>query len=151
AGEPITVSALIKPGAGGFLSAVLEPGKRAVSIAVSATSGTAGFIFPGDRVDMIVTHRLKVKEISSNSNQQDSTESVVSETFVEDVRGGAGDQMLDNPKNKAIPAKTVTLEVSPEQAEKVNVAVELGKISLALRSLASDPSKPVNPAAIPAN
>jgi len=131
AGEPVPQSALMKSGEGGFMSAVLEPGMRAVSIAVTATSGNAGFISPGDRVDLIVTHRVRVH--SGEPGQEDS---VVSETFVRDVRVIAVDQQLDNPENKAILAKTVTVEVSPQQVEKVSVAEEMGKISLALRSLA---------------
>lgn len=133
-GEAITAQTLVKPGAGGFLSAVLEPGKRAVSIAVSATSGTSGFIFPGDRVDLMITHRMKMQETPQSLEE----ESVVSETFIENVRVVAVDQLLDNPDNKALLAKTVTVEVSPEQAEKVSVAEDMGKISFALRSLAAD-------------
>lgn len=124
-GEPILKSMLVKSNEGGFMSAVLEPGRRAVSIPVDATSGNAGFIFPGDRVDLILTHAV--------TNQ--SVQTRASETFVEDVRILAVDQMLDNPENKAVLAKTVTLEVSPKQAEEINLAKDLGKISLSLRSL----------------
>lgn len=125
-GEPITKNLLVKSNEGGFMSAVLEPGKRAVSIPVDPTTGNAGFIFPGDHVDLILTHR----------NQQEMR---ASETFVENVRVLAVDQMLDNPENKAVLAKTVTLEVTPKQAEEINVAKDLGKISLSLRSLATTP------------
>ena len=139
AGEAIDQSALMKSGEGGFMSAVLEPGMRAVSIAVTATSGNAGFISPGDRVDLIVTHRIKFSTgVSGNAGAEE--ESVVSETFVQDVRVLAVDQMLDNPENKAILAKTVTVEVSDRQAEQVAVATEMGKISIALRSL-TNPQK----------
>lgn len=124
-GEPILKAMLVRSNEGGFMSAVLEPGKRAVSIPVDATTGNAGFIFPGDHVDLILTH--------SATNQ--SVQTRASETFVEDVRVLAVDQMLDNPENKAVLAKTVTLEVSPKQAEEINLAKDLGKISLSLRSL----------------
>lgn len=127
-GEPILKSMLVKANEGGFMSAVLEPGKRAVSIAVDATSGNAGFIFPGDRVDLILTHAV---------TNQASEQTRASETFVENVRVLAVDQMLDNPENKAMLAKTVTLEVSPKQAEEINLAKDLGKISLSLRSLST--------------
>ena len=139
-GEPITASALMKPGDGGFMSAVLSPGMRAVSIGVNATSGNAGFVFPGDRVDLILTHKITVGSSGGESagTQQDV---VVSETFVEDVRVLAVDQMLDNPENKAVLAKTVTLEVTSKQAEKINVAVNLGMISVALRSLGQEAEK----------
>lgn len=128
-GEPLTTSSLTRTAEGGFMSAVLEPGMRAVSIGVDATSGNAGFISPGDRVDLIVTHRLRNAE--TNSAQDGS---VVSETFVRDVRVIAVDQMLDNPENKAILAKTVTVQVNPRQAEQIAVAGEMGKISMTLRS-----------------
>lgn len=129
AGEPVPQNALMRSGEGGFMSAVLEPGLRAVSIAVNATTGNAGFVSPGDRVDLIVTHRFKTG--GANSLE----ESVVSETFVRDLRVVAVDQMLDNPENKAILAKTITMECSSRQAEQIAVAGEMGKISLALRSL----------------
>lgn len=125
-GEAITKSTLVKSSEGGFLSAVLEPGKRAVSIAVDATSGNAGFIFPGDKVDLLLTHQIQVGQQTERA----------SETFIEDVRVLAVDQSLDNPENKAMLAKTVTLEVTPKEAEEINVAKDLGKISLSLRSLA---------------
>lgn len=136
AGEPIQQTALMKAGEGGFMSAVLEPGMRAVSIAVTATSGNAGFISPGDRVDLIVTHRIK---IGANKDTGAGEEAVVSETFVSDVRVVAVDQMLDNPENKAILAKTVTVEVTQRQAQQIAVASEMGKISVALRSLTNGP------------
>lgn len=134
-GEPILKNQLVRSTEGGFMSAVLDPGKRAVSIAVDSTSGNAGFIFPGDRVDLILTHAVARQAIQSRA----------SETFVEDVRVLAVDQRLDNPENKAVLAKTVTLEVTPKQAEEINLAKDLGKISLSLRSLASakKPAAPV--------
>lgn len=131
-GEPITKNLLVKSNEGGFMSAVLEPGKRAVSIAVDATTGNAGFIFPGDFVDLILTHAVDTDRQAMRA----------SETFIENVRVLAVDQMLSNPENKAVLAKTVTLEVTPKQAEEINVAKDLGKISLSLRSL----SKPVTDA-----
>ncbi|MDX2113251.1 MAG: Flp pilus assembly protein CpaB [Alphaproteobacteria bacterium] len=137
AGEPVPPTALMKPGEGGFMSAVLEPGMRAVSVAVTATSGAAGFISPGDRVDLIVTHRIRITSGQETGNE----ESVVSETFVRNVRVVAVDQMLDNPENKAILAKTVTVEVDDRQAEQIAVASEMGKISMSLRSIAGSPSE----------
>jgi pilus assembly protein CpaB len=128
-GEPIAKNTLVRRSEGGFMSAVLEPGKRAVSIPVDATSGNAGFIFPGDHVDLILTHTFN-KQSGGDAQR-------ASETFIEDVRILAVDQSLDNPENKAILAKTVTLEVTPKQAEEINVAKDLGKISLSLRSLAT--------------
>jgi len=138
-GEPINKTYLVKSNEGGFMSAVLQPRMRAVSIAVDPTTGNAGFIFPGDRVDLIVTHAVNVV----TSDETRGKEVLASKTFVEDARILAVDQRLDNPENKAILAKTVTLEVTPKQAEKINVANEMGDISLSLRSLASEDEKAI--------
>lgn len=129
AGEPIIPSLLMKSGEGGFMSAVLEPGKRAVSISVNPTSGNAGFVSPGDRVDLLITYHAS-KEQSSGKG------SITTETFVNNVRVLAVDQNLENPENKALLAKTITVEVSPDEAEKISVAAEMGKISVALVSTA---------------
>lgn len=129
-GEPIVPSMLMKPGEGGFMSAVLEPGKRAVSISVNPTSGNAGFVSPGDRVDLLITYRVK----NSSNTDAGKEDSIGTETFAHNVRVLAVDQSLDNPENKAILAKTITVEVTPVQAEKISVATEMGKISVALVS-----------------
>lgn len=129
AAEPVLSSALTRAGEGGFMAAVLEPGMRAVSIAVSPTSGNAGFISPGDRVDLVVTHRIHAENSTNNLSG-----TVISDTFIRDVRVLAVDQQLENSENQAILAKTVTVEVSPKQAEQITVASDLGKISVMLRS-----------------
>lgn len=128
AGEPITTAKIVTPKEGGFMSAVLYPGMRAVSVGVTLVSGNAGFIFPGDRVDILLTHKME----DSSGEQNFATE-----TFIQDVRVLAIDQKTNNPEKQAVIAKTVTLEVTPKQAEKILVAEELGKISLVLRSMSS--------------
>lgn len=125
AGEPIQKDKIVMPKEGGFLSAVLYPGKRAISVGVDVVSANAGFIFPGDKVDLLLTHEVDTRE---------QKKSFATETFVEDVRVLAIDQQVNNPERKALVPKTVTLEVTPKQAEEVLVATELGKISLILRS-----------------
>lgn len=129
AGKPVAPDEITKAGDGGFLSAVLEPGMRAVAIAVTATTGAAGFIAPGDRVDLIVTHKIKTARSETGGD-----DTVISETFVRDVRVVAVDQSLNTPENKAQLAKNVTVEVTESQAEQIAVAIEMGKISLSLRS-----------------
>ena len=128
AGEPIQREQIFAPKDGGFLSAVLYPGMRAVSVGVDAISANAGFIFPGDRVDLLLTHEV---------TGLDGKQSFATETFLEDVRVLAVDQQVNNPNNQATVPKTVTLEVKPKQAEEVLVAAQLGKISLVLRSVGS--------------
>ena len=133
-GEPITDGAVVKPGERGFLAAVLEPGMRAASVPITATSSNAGLIFPGDRVDLILTQTL-------TSTEDDEAVRRVSETVLEDIRIIAmGAETRDRPEEGKSndKAKTATFEVTPQQAETVALVTELGKLSLSLRSLASD-------------
>lgn len=127
AGEPITEGRVVLSGTRGFMAAVLQPGLRAVSIQVTPTSGVSGFIFAGDRVDLILTHIF----------EKDATkERQASETVLRDIRVIAMDQRLDaRPGEAPQVAKTATLEVTPKQAEIIALAAEMGKLSLALRSL----------------
>jgi pilus assembly protein CpaB len=127
AGEPITEGRVVLSGTRGFMAAVLQPGMRAVSIQVTPTSGVSGFIFAGDRVDLILTHVFEKDAIKERQ---------ASETVLRDVRVIAMDQRLDaRPGEAPQVAKTATLEVTPKQAEIIALAAEMGKLSLALRSL----------------
>ena len=134
AGEPITKQRVVHPGERGFLAAVLEPGKRAVSVPVDATSGISGFVFPGDSVDVILTFKATVK----NEDTDDNKERFFSETLLPEIRVLAIDQAVDNTDGSAKVAKTATLEVTPKEAEKVAIALEIGTLSLSLQSLARE-------------
>ncbi|TCD06219.1 Flp pilus assembly protein CpaB [Erythrobacteraceae bacterium CFH 75059] len=131
AGQPVTQGALVKPGERGFLAAALGPGMRAVTVPVSDETGVAGFVFPGDRVDLVLTQSV----------DGDNGESLkAAETILRNVRVLATDQSMKEEKNElgemvAKTSRTVTLEVTPRIAEKVAVAQSLGTISLSLRSL----------------
>ena len=125
AGQPITASQVVRAGERGFLAAVLSPGRRAVSVAVSAVSGIAGFVFPGDRVDLILTHELKRGGKGSRA----------SETVLENVRVLAIDQKTNDQNAAAKVAKTATLELTPKQVEQVALVQKMGTLSLSLRSL----------------
>jgi pilus assembly protein CpaB len=132
AGEPIIDGAVVKPGERGFLAAVLEPGMRAVSLPITPTSANSGLIFPGDRVDLILTQSLVESEEEGSIRR-------VSETVLNDIRIIAmGVDTSDDPREGEAneKAKTATLEVTPRQAEEVALLTELGKLSLSLRSLA---------------
>jgi pilus assembly protein CpaB len=136
-GEPVTDGAVVKPGERGFLAAVLNPGMRAVSLPITPVSSSSGLIFPGDRVDLILTQSLV-------SNEADGSVRRVSETVLSDIRIIAmGTQTSDDPEEGRSneKAKTATLEVTPSQAEKVALLTELGKLSLSLRSLGSSTSE----------
>ncbi len=125
AGEPLTVGRIVRPGDRGFLAAVLQPGMRAISVPINATTGISGFIFPGDYVDLLLTQSLK---------QGDSTRHA-SETVLREVRVLAVDQRVSDQEGTPSVAKTATLEVTPKQAEEIAVVMEIGRLSLALRSL----------------
>ena len=128
AGEPITTGRIIKPGTRGFLAAVLRPGYRAVSLRVNATSSIAGLVFPGDRVDIILTHSVR----NAGAKQR------VSETVLTNVRVLAIDQKTNDQEIAPKVGKNATFEVTPKQAEMVLVLSDMGRLSLSLRSLAKD-------------
>jgi pilus assembly protein CpaB len=134
AGEPVTDGRVVKPDDRGFMAAVLTPGMRAISVAVNPTSGISGFVLPGDRVDLVLTHAIKSNsEGGGGGNSQDRH---ASETILSDLRVLAIGQKIQEAKNgETITAGTATLEVSPKQVEVIAVAIELGKLSLSLRSL----------------
>jgi pilus assembly protein CpaB len=126
---------VMRPGDHGFLAAVLTPGMRATSVGVDAVSGTAGLIWPGDHVDLILTQTIENPGVSLGRR-------IAAETVLQDVRVIAIDQQLvqggsATGADTSQQSRTVTLEVSPEDAEKVAVASRLGKLALAVRPVDS--------------
>jgi len=142
AGEPISADAVLRPGDHGFLAAVLAPGTRAVTVGVDAISGSAGLIWPGDHVDLILTQTIEDKAAPAAKR-------FAAETVLTNVRVIAIDQHLiegasaDTPEPKG--ARTVSLEVTPHQAEAVTVAMRLGHLSLVVRSADHTGEKPALP------
>ncbi|MGE4013066.1 MAG: Flp pilus assembly protein CpaB [Alphaproteobacteria bacterium] len=132
AGQPVTKAMIVQPGDRGFLAAVLNPGMRAKTVAVDATTGLAGFVFPGDRVDLILTHRISARKAASGEVAESHQ---VSETVLTEVRVIGIDQVASDQKGKPTVAKNVTFELTPEQVEIVSVAQHLGKLSLSVRGL----------------
>lgn len=136
AGQPLTQGALVHPDDRGFLAAALGPGMRAVTVKVSQEQGVAGFVFPGDRVDVLLAQTIEVKEGSAYPDDQIFT----AETIVRNVRVLATDQRYDaEDETGKTPVRTfgsVTLEATPDLAERIAVAQSMGKLSLALRPLA---------------
>ncbi|MEC7162027.1 MAG: Flp pilus assembly protein CpaB, partial [Pseudomonadota bacterium] len=133
AGEPVTQGALVAPGDRGFLAAALAPGMRAITVPVNAQSGVAGFVFPGDRVDMVLTQQVDGEGPSLKA----------SETILRNLRVLATDQSTVSEKDETGSTvvkeiRMVTLEVTPQIAEKVAVAQTIGTLSLSLRSLADN-------------
>ena len=139
--EPLLVAEVLRPTDGGFLAAVLAPEHRAVSVAVDAVSGTAGLIWPGDRVDVILT-----QEVGDQTTPVGRR--TFGETVLKDARVIAVDQQLahgvtPDVANAGQGNRTVTLEVLPEAAERMAVAVRLGRVSLTVR--AAVPPRPAAP------
>ena len=129
-GEPITRHRLLEPGAAGFLAGALSPGMRATSISVNAETGAAGFILPGDRVDVMLTQQISQTRGDLGVNR----DKIISEIVISNVRVLAIDQDFNDIDEQTRVGKTVTLELTPKQAESLAVAKRMGKISLSLRS-----------------
>jgi pilus assembly protein CpaB len=136
AGQPITQGSLVAPGDRGFLAAALGPGMRAVTVQVNDITGVAGFVFPGDRVDLLLTQQVA-------SQIRDDLPLRASETIIRNVRVLATDNrptQTTDEKGNTVVVKTsmVTLEVTPVIAERISVAMTIGTISLSLRALADN-------------
>ncbi len=135
AGSPLTQGSLVKPGDRGFLAAALGPGMRAITINVSARTGVAGFIFPGDHIDLMLTQTVR-------STGEEAQSLKATETILKNLRVLATDQATDSEvvegKTVVREFRTVTLEVTPKIAEKIAVAETIGTLSLALRSIADN-------------
>jgi pilus assembly protein CpaB len=135
AGQPITQGALVKPGDRGFLAAALGAGMRAVTVPVSTQSAVAGFVFPGDRVDLVLTQSV--------AGGGDGPPLKASETILRNLRVLATDQktdkQTDDKGNTVVTTfSTVTVEATPKIAEKIAVAQTVGQLSLSLRSIADN-------------
>lgn len=133
AGEPVTEARIARPGDRGFLAAVLTPGMRAISIDVNEPSSVAGLVFPGDRIDVLLNMQFTLESLEGEtSNYRPQT----SETVLENVRLLATDRNLNDIEGDAKKIKTVTIEVTPKQAEMIKVAASMGQLALSLRGLA---------------
>ena len=134
-GEPIREQKLVKADGSGFMAAILPSGMRAVATEISAESGAGGFILPNDRVDIVLTRRLKNPE--GANGQTGGNDLVLSEVILTNIRVLAIDQA---PKEKdgqtTVLGKTVTLELKPEQVATLSTSRQAGTLSLALRSIA---------------
>ncbi len=148
-GEPIIGAKLANPSDPNFLAGELPKGMRVVSIMTTETDGVAGFVFPGDRVDVMVTHdvedaRANVLDASAPQIVKNS----VTETLLTNVKVVAVDQRASGAKTtddqgKLIVPRSVSLMVSPTDAQRLRLSQKVGTLTLALRSLedrdSSDP------------
>jgi len=127
AGEPIKEQKLIKISEGGVMAAILPAGMRAISTPIREETAAGGFILPNDRVDVILSHKMRVG----------SKEEPVSEAVLRNVRVLAIGQEIENKDGeKVATGKTATLELTPRQADGLALAQSMGELSLSLRSLA---------------
>ena len=120
-GEPLMESKLAPEGATGGLSGVIAEGKRAITVRVNDVVGVAGFALPGNKVDILV-------------NTKDESDKPISKIVLEQILVLAVDQGLGRDETKAKVVTAVTLEVTPEQAEKLDLARSIGTLSLVLRN-----------------
>jgi pilus assembly protein CpaB len=135
AGEPIREVKLARSDQG-YLSAVIEPGMRAVSIGVSAEAGAGGFILPNDRVDVVLTRKT-----SSGKRSETILFNVkvlaIGKRLGQLGQSGGDKEGSDTPQTKTFEKSTLaTLELNPTQSETVINASEVGELALALRSVA---------------
>jgi pilus assembly protein CpaB len=134
AGQPVTTGSLVAPGDRGFLAAALGPGMRAVTIPVSQRAGVAGFVFPGDHVDLLLTQTVK--------GEGESQPLRATETILKNLRVLATDQSTDQETvdghTRVKGFSLVTVEATPKIAEELAVSEALGSISLSLRSIADN-------------
>ncbi len=147
-GQPILPTDVVHPGDHGFLAAVLAPDMRAVTVAVDAVSGTAGLIWPGDRVDLILTQSMDDPTLAAGHR-------VAAETVLSDARVIAMDQQIvqgQSPDGSAANRtdRTATLEVTAPQVERVLVAERIGKLSLSVLSADRRPGGAAQAASSPA-
>lgn len=135
-GDALVPGDLMRPGDRGFLAAVLGPGMRAVTIGVDAVSGAAGLIWPGDRVDVIMTQAQDDttvplgRRISAQTVQHNARVIAIDQQLVQGAVPGGVDGST---------ARTVTIEVAGDQAQRVQLAARIGRLSLSVR--ASDSSE----------
>ena len=131
ADEPILSAKITGPGQRASLSALLSEGMKAVSIRVDDVLGVAGFVLPGDRVDIMLTRRPRGEE-------------AFTDILLQGVKVLAIDQLADDRADKPNVVRTVTFEVSTEEAQKLTLAANVGTLSLALRNVASAQVESVN-------
>ena len=136
AGTAITPNMVFPRSAAGFLPGILTPGMRAVSIGIVPEQGAAGFILPGDHIDVILIHDVRKSYPDDSPVMNGQIVRYAAETILTDIRVLAVDQEYEDVGDEAVIAKTIALELSPKGAEVISLAKEMGEIYLSLRSFA---------------
>ena len=125
--EPVLATKVSGTGGRAILSTVIDKDMRAVTISVNDVKGVAGFVEPGDRVDVLLTH---------NANGA-ATDEQRNDVLLQNIKVLGVDQQADDKKDKPVVAKAVTLEVSPDDGQKLTLAASIGSLSLALRNFSN--------------
>ncbi|MFO1059991.1 MAG: Flp pilus assembly protein CpaB [Dongiaceae bacterium] len=123
--EPILASKITGPGARATLSAIIEPDMRAMTVRVDDVVGVAGFVLPGDRVDVLLTRQIK----------KDGPP--VTDVLLQNITVLGVDQQADQKADKPIVVRAATLEVTTEEAQKLILATQVGGLTLVLRGMAT--------------
>lgn len=134
AGIPLTSALIYRQGEKGFLASGLKPGMRAVSVGISSAVGAGGFVTPGDRVDIILSTTLSIKDNDMRRQIRNGGDArKVSETIMRNVRILAINRNAESAGKQVKRPRTATLEVTPKQAEILANARRMGKLFFALR------------------
>jgi len=128
-GEPVLTSKITGAGERATLSAALDQGMKAVSIRVNDVLGVAGFVRPSDRVDVLLTRVIR--------NPKSGNEQTSVDVLLQGVKVLAVDQTADERKDEPSVVKTVTFEVTTDEAQRLTLGANIGTLSLALRNIAS--------------
>jgi len=137
AGEPVLPNKISGKNGRAILSTVIDPNMRAAAIRVDDVNGVAGFVQPGDRVDVMLTRKASDRDIATGTD-----------LLLQNVKVLGIDQKSSEQKDTPQVAKAVTLEVTPEDAQKLTLASNIGKLSLALRNYADPAAVTVKPLSI---
>jgi len=130
--EPVVRGKISGFGQKATLSRELPPGMRAISIRVDDVSGVAGFMLPGDRVDIMLTRHVTINNVDT----------MVSDILLQNITILGVDQSSDQKRDQPVVGRTATVEVTPEQAQKLVLAQVAGTLSLALRNVANTEQLP---------
>jgi pilus assembly protein CpaB len=136
-GEPVLLNKISGKNGRAILSTVIDPSMRAAAIRVDDVNGVAGFVQPGDRVDVMLTRTANEAKTPTNTD-----------LLLQNVKVLGVDQKSSEQKDTPQVAKAVTLEVTPEDAQKLTLAGNVGKLSLALRNYADPAAVSVRPLSI---
>ena len=137
AGEPVLSNKISGKNGRAILSTVIDPNMRAAAIRVDDVNGVAGFVQPGDRVDVMLTRKASDRDVATSTD-----------LLLQNVKVLGVDQKSSEQKDTPQVAKAVTLEVTPEDAQKLTLASNIGKLNLSLRNYADPAAVNVKPLSI---